>query len=76
MFHDDTGAFSMMRVVTFLVAIAVIVPKVILAVQTKQPVVWGADDIEMLGAVLGAKLVQNTQENPSTTATTSTTITK
>lgn len=67
MFHDDTGNFSMMRVVTLLIVLAVIVPKVILAIQTKTPVIWSTDDMEMLGAALGAKLVQNTQEQTPTT---------
>ena len=63
MLGDGAGNTSMMRVVTFLVALAVLIPKIVLAVKAGTAPVWDAQDMEMLGVVLGAKLVQNQQEN-------------
>ena len=60
---DDTGALSTTRVVVLLVTLAVIVPKVVVSIRSGVPVMWGVQDMGILGVVMGAKLVQNTQEN-------------
>lgn len=69
---DGEGNTSSMRVIVLLIALAVIVPKVVIAIQTKTPPVWNTDDLMILSAALGGKLVQNHQEketksNPSLT---------
>lgn len=69
MLKDDTGQLSSMRVVLLLVALAVIVPHVILAVQTKTVPQWSGTDLELLGLSLGAKLLQNGQEATPTPPT-------
>lgn len=59
---DGEGNTSTMRVITLLVTLAVIVPKVVISIQTSTPPDWNADDLMILGAALGGKLVQNQQE--------------
>jgi len=67
MLQDDTGAISVMRVITFLTALSVIIPKIVLAIKAGVAPAWDAQDMEMLGVVLGAKLVQNQQEKETPT---------
>lgn len=62
MLKDDTGAVSSMRVILLLVALAVLVPHVVLAIKTSTTPQFSASDLELLGLALGAKLLQNGQE--------------
>lgn len=64
---DGNGNTSSMRVIVFVLALAVIVPAVVQAFQTHHHIVWTAQDLEILGIALGAKLVQNTQETKTET---------
>jgi hypothetical protein len=66
MLGDGTGEVSLMRVITLLVVVSVIASKFYNAWLTKQPIVWDAQDLEMIGGVFTAKLVQNTQEKNNT----------
>lgn len=59
---DGEGNTSTMRVVTLLIVLAVLVPKVVIAIQTRTPPDWNPDDLMILGAALGGKLIQNSQE--------------
>lgn len=65
MIQDGEGNTSSMRVITFIIVLAIIVPKVWLAIKTGTSPVWSSDDMYMLGIILGGKLVQNAQENKS-----------
>lgn len=61
---DGQGNTSSTRVAMMLVVLAVLSPKIILAIQTKTVPEWTVSDMEMLGIVFGVKLVQNHQEKP------------
>ena len=63
MLSDGQGNTSTMRVVTLLVVLAVLIPYVVNSVRTGIAPVFTPDQLEILGIVLGAKLVQNGQEN-------------
>ena len=63
MISDGAGNTSIMRVITLLTALSVLVPKIINSFKLGTPLVWDTSDMEMIGVVLGAKLVQNHQEN-------------
>jgi Tfp pilus assembly major pilin PilA len=65
MLSDGQGNTSMMRVIGVIIVLAIMIPKVYLAISLKQPVSFDTNDIMMIGAVIGGKLVQNTQENAS-----------
>jgi len=65
---DGLGNTSSIRVINMLVVLAVIVPRVTIAIQTRTPPTWSQEDLMMLGVVLGAKLVQNQQETKIPTA--------
>ena len=60
---DGEGNTSSMRVITLLIVLAVILPKVVIAIQTATTPDWNPDDLMILGAALGGKLIQNSQEN-------------
>ena len=59
---DGNGNTSSMRVIVFVLALAIIVPAVIQALQSHTHIVWTMQDLDILGIALGAKLVQNSQE--------------
>lgn len=59
---DGLGNTSSMRVITILVVLAVLVPRVVLAIQTRVIEPWSQQDLALLSIALGAKLVQNGQE--------------
>lgn len=69
---DGSGNTSSSRVVLYLIVLAILVPKVVLAIQTKTPPTWTQDDILLIGAAFGGKLVNSAIENkaPVSTATT------
>lgn len=60
---DGQGNTSITRVVVALIVLAVLLPKIILAIKAGTEPTWTPGDMEMLGIAFGAKLVQNTQEN-------------
>lgn len=60
---DDTGQTSSMRIVLYTVVLAILVPDVAIAIKTSTSLAFTSQQIEVLSAVLGAKLVQNHQEN-------------
>jgi hypothetical protein len=62
LFGDGEGNYSMMRVVMFLVVLALIVAKFYNAHITGAPVEFSTQDLAILGTVIGGKLVQNKQE--------------
>ena len=66
---DGQGSTSSTRVVMALIVLAVLAPKIILAIKTGVSPEWTASDMEMLGIAFGAKLVQNQQENQTTVPT-------
>jgi len=66
MVGDGEGNISMMRVITFLTALSVLLPKIVLTFKTGIAPVWDSSDMELLGVVLGAKLIQNQQEKTTT----------
>jgi hypothetical protein len=61
-FSDDTGATSMMRVIVFLVVLAVLGSAFYNAWLTKTPITWSSTDFGLIGAAVTGKLIQNTQE--------------
>ena len=63
---DGQGNTSSTRVVVALITLAVLLPKIILAIKSGTSPEWTASDMEMLGIAFGAKLVQNQQENQTT----------
>ena len=60
---DGQDNASMMRVIVFLIILAVIASKFYNAWITKTAIEWDAHDLELAGMAIGGKLVQNTQEN-------------
>lgn len=64
---DGQGNTSITRVILMLITLAVLLPKIILAIKTGVSPEWTATDMEMLGIAFGAKLVQNQQENQTPT---------
>jgi len=60
---DGAGNTSSTRLVMLMIALAVIIPKIVLAIKAGQSPVWTTDDMGMLGIAFGAKLFQNHQEN-------------
>jgi hypothetical protein len=60
---DGAGNTSFMRVGCLLVLMAVLIPKVVGAVKSGVPFEFTSGDLEVLGLVFGAKLVQNYQES-------------
>ena len=66
---DGEGNTSSMRVVFVLVVLAVLAPKIILAIKTSTDPEWSIEDMEMLGIAFGVKLVQNQQEKTETKET-------
>jgi hypothetical protein len=60
---DNNGDPSTMRVVVLILVMAIVVPKVYVAIATKNPVVFDTTDLEMIGLVLGAKAAQSFAEN-------------
>lgn len=62
MFGDGAGQISSLRVLSAVVVGAVVVTKFYNAWLTRSAVVWDAQDLGLIGSVLGAKLVQNFQE--------------
>ena len=64
MFSDGSpgNPISLMRVVTLLIILTVLIPKVVIACQTGVPPVFTPADMSIIGIALGAKIVQNTQE--------------
>lgn len=69
MIQDGEGNTSAMRVMSLIVIIGVIVPPFIAAIKTGGTIQWTSSDMEMIGIALGGKLLQNSQENKSTTPT-------
>ena len=69
---DGNGNTSSMRLTMIVTVIALLLTKAYNAWLTKQPIVWTADDISMLGIVTAGKVIQNQQENTTTTAITKT----
>ena len=61
--QDGQGNASTTRIVVLLIVLSILAPKVYLSFKVGAPLTWNADDLTMLGMALGAKLVQNTQEN-------------
>lgn len=59
---DGAGQTSMMRVVVFIVIVAVVGAKFYNAYLTKSPIVWDSQDLELAGIAFSGKLIQNTQE--------------
>ena len=66
---DGDGNTSSMRVFVMLVVLAVLLPKIVLAINTSTIPEWTTADMEMLGIALGVKLVQNHQETKTETKT-------
>ena len=64
---DGLGNTSSTRMVMMLIVLAVLSPKIILAIKSGVLPEWTTGDMEMLGIAFGAKLVQNSQENPKPT---------
>lgn len=64
---DGTGQVSSMRIMVMLVLLTVLVPKVVIAIQTSTTPEWSESDMAILGIAFGAKLWQNNQENAGTT---------
>lgn len=60
---DGSGDVSSGRIAFILIVIAVIIPKVVIAIKTMTPPQWNEQDLMILGAAFGGKLVQNHQEN-------------
>jgi hypothetical protein len=60
---DGEGNTSSMRLVTYAVVLSVLVPAVVCAIESKTGLVITPNNLELLSIVLGAKLVQNQQEN-------------
>ncbi len=69
MIQDGEGNTSSMRVLLLLVTLAVIVPKVYIAIKTGVAPVWTGDDMAMIGVAMSGKIVQNQQENNPTKPT-------
>ena len=65
MFGDGSGSLSMMRLVTLLVILTVLIPKAVISIRTGVAPVFTPADMEIIGLALGAKLLQNMQENKS-----------
>jgi hypothetical protein len=59
---DANSSTSMMRVIVFMLVAFVIAMKFYNSWLTKQPIAIDAQDLTILGAALGSKLIQNTQE--------------
>ena len=62
-FQDDTGNFSMMRLVVFMVVFAVLASAFYNAWVTKTTVVFTDNDFKLIGGAVAGKLFQNSQEN-------------
>jgi hypothetical protein len=69
MLSDGEGNTSLMRVIVLLIIGSVIASKFYNAWLTKQPVVFDTQDFELVGIAFGSKLIQNSQENSTPTAT-------
>lgn len=68
--HDGEGNVSSTRVIFMMIALSVIVPHVWVFFKTGAIVPFTNDELGLLGIMSGTKLVQNAQENKSTTTTT------
>jgi hypothetical protein len=64
---DGDGAPSTMRVAVLLILLAMIIPKVWVAISTNNPETFTADDLKMIGVVLGAKAAQSYAESKTST---------
>lgn len=62
---DGQGNISSMRIVFMLLVLAVIVPKVVLAIKSGVPPTWVEGDFAVLAIAFGGKTIQNVQEKPS-----------
>lgn len=60
---DGQGNTSLMRVVVLVLVIAVLVPALVAALTAHTNLTLTADNLELIGLALGAKCVQNAQEN-------------
>lgn len=65
LFGDGDGNYSMMRVIMFLMVVAFIAAKFFNAWLTRQPITFTAQDLTLVGTLVGGKLLQNAQENSS-----------
>lgn len=63
MISDGEGNVSATRVVVLLVTLAILVPYTIISIKTGTMQPFSADQLQILGITLGAKLIQNSQEN-------------
>ncbi len=73
MFGDGTGNYSMLRVIMFVVIVALIATKFYNAHLTGEPVTWTNQDLGILGTLIGGKVLQNVQENDTPPETDKTT---
>lgn len=62
---DGQGNTSSSRVLMYLVALAVIVPKVYISIKTATPPAWTTEDFALLGIGGGIKLINSKMENES-----------
>jgi hypothetical protein len=60
---DGQGNISSMRLVLFLIVLAILAPDVYIAFKTATPLNVPSQQLEVLATVLSAKLMQNHQEN-------------
>lgn len=65
MLSDGQGNTSSLRVLMFLFALYLLAAHLILLIQTGQRAPFSNDELYLLGLLLGAKVVQNHQENQS-----------
>lgn len=62
---DGQGNTSSSRVLMYLAALAVIVPKVYISIKTATPPAWTTEDFALLGIGGGIKLINSKMENDS-----------
>ena len=63
---DGQGNTSSMRVMLYIIVLAVLIPAVVAALKTGTPVTLTPQQLILIGTAFGGKCVQNTQENQAT----------